>query len=511
MDYLLGIDVGSSSVKTALFDTEGKMIALSINEYELIMPSPNIVEIEPDTFWQKLKMGVRGILTTSKARPEQIKAMAISSQGETFITLDKRGQPLRRAIFWYDNRATKEVDILADKFDRKTAYHITGMPEIIPLWSASKLLWLRENEPDVFSRAHKFLLVEDYLIYRLTGQYVGEFSCYPSTMILDIQNKCWWSDMLDVIGLDPGKLVELRESGQPVGPLTTEAAKDLGLAPETLVATGGYDHAAGAIGSGNTQPGVVTETTGSALVVNTTVAKPTFDPKLRVPCQYHSIPDRYFLSSFSETGGMAFKWLRDNFCLEEQQQAEKDGIKTAFAFMDDGADEIPAGSEGLILLPHLSGALCPEGNPNARGVLFGLALKHGKKHLTRAFLEGIAFMLRRHIEAVEEVGVNVEEVIGIGGGARSRIWGQIKADVLNKPVVHLETEEQSLLGAAILAGYAAGIYGDLETASHQMVKTRATAEPNPKNVAIYQELYERYGKIYERLADVFPKLRDQET
>jgi len=509
MDYLIGIDVGSSSVKSALFDAEGRMTALSIQEYGLIMPEPNIVEIEPDTFWQKLKLGIAELLARSKVRPAQIKAMAISSQGETFITLDKSGRPLRRAIFWLDSRSPKQVDIISSEFGRERAYHVTGMPEIIPMWSATKLLWLRENEPDVFAKAHKYLMVEDYLIYRLTGQYVGEFSCYPSSMLLDIRKKCWWSDMLNFLGIKPEQLAELRESGEPIGQLTSEAASDLGLSPDTLVATGGYDHAAGAIGSGNTQPGVVTETTGSAMVVNTTVPNPTFDPKLRMPCQYHSIPDRYFLSSFSETGGMVFKWYRDNFCLDEKRQEQADPARRAYTIMDDGADEIPVGSEGLVMLPHLAGALCPEGNANARGVMFGLSLKHGKRHVARAILEGIAFMLRRHVEVVEEMGIDVKEIIGIGGGARSRIWGQIKADVLNKPVVHLQTEEPSLLGAAILAGLSAGMYDDLESASDRMVKVRVTAEPNPTNIVLYQELYERYLTIYERLADVFPQRNNE--
>ena len=506
MDYLLGIDVGSSSVKTGLFDTDGKMIAVSIQEYDLIFPGPNLVEIEPETFWQGLKAGIADILASSKIQPSQIKAMATSSQGETIITLDKAGKPLRRAIFWYDNRSTKEAEFLNEKFTREDAFHITGMPEIVPMWSAGKILWLKKNEPEVFKKVHKYLLVSDYLVYRLTGQYVGEYSCYPSTMLLDIQKKQWWQDMLTVLGIGAEQLVELRESGEPIGNISEEAADDLGLSTDTLVATGGYDHAAGAIGSGNIRPGIVCETTGSALVVNTTVSGPTFDPKMRVPCQYHSMPNEYFLSSFSETGGMVFKWYRNNFFLNNKdKELSEESLAGVYTAMDDEADLIPIGSEGVILLPHLAGALCPESNSDARGVLFGLELKHGKAHVSRAILEGVAFMLRRHIEVVEELGVEVKEVIGIGGGARSRIWGQIKADVLGKPVVHLETEEQSLLGAAILAGKAVGIYPDLVSASEQMVTIRATAEPNPDNTAMYQEYYERYKTIYEHLADVFPK------
>lgn len=506
MDYLLGIDVGSSSVKTALFETGGHMAALSIQEYELVFPGPQMVEIDPDTFWQKLKLGIAELLKSSQIAPDNIKALAISSQGETFITLDKDGRPLRRAIFWYDNRSTKEAQQLGQTFSQKQVYHVTGMPEMIPMWTATKLLWLKANEPEVFAKVHKYLLVSDYLIYRLTGQYVGEYSCYPSTILLDIQKKQWWPEMLNVLGIGAEQLVELKESGEAVGPIAAQAAAELGLSPKTLVATGAYDHAAGAIGSVNVRPGVVTETTGSALVVNTTVSKPTFDAKMRVPCQYHAMADEYFLSSFSETGGMALKWYRDNFYLGPDPSAPS--VAEAYSNMDIVAAEIAPGSEGLVMLPHLAGAFCPECNSNARGVLFGLALKHGKAHVARAILESIAFMLKRHIEVVEELGTSVKDVISIGGGARSRLWAQIKADVLDTPVISLRNEEPSLLGAAILAGRAAGIHKDLPSASEKMVQVKERVEPDPANVGRYAEPYELYVNVYERLAEVFPEQGD---
>lgn len=507
MEYLLAVDVGSSSVKTALFDTQGNMVALSIQEYDLLMPAPDIVEIEPQTFWEKFKAGVTAVLGSSRIIPVDIKAMAISSQGETFITLDKNGRSLRPAIFWLDNRAIKETEILAREFDRKKAYHITGMPEIVPMWTAGKILWMKKHEPEIFKKAAKFLLVEDYLIFRLTGKYVGEYSCYPSTMLLDIQKKQWWTDMLDFIGIDTDQLAELKESGEPVGLISRQAASELGLSPKTLVATGGYDHAAGAIGSGNIKSGIVTETTGSALVVNSTIPRPLFDSKLRVPCQYHAVKDMYFLSSFSETGGMALRWFRDKLCPVEIVKAEKEHYRSAYAVLDEESEKIPVGSEGLIMLPFLAGAFCPESDSNARGVYFGLSLKHGRMHMARALMESIAFMLKRHVEVVEEMGVPIKEIIAMGGGARSRLWRQIKADVLEKPVLSLTTEEPSLLGAAILAGLAKGIYKDLVSASEQMVHVKERLEPKPAEVKLYRESYGLYVRLYEKLADLFPTLR----
>lgn len=504
MNYMLGIDAGSSAVKTALFDTDGSMQAVSIQEYEFQTPSPNVVEIDAAVFWEKMKLGLGEVLARTGIAPGDIAALGISSQGETFVPMGKDGAPLRPAIFWLDGRATKQAEDIASAFTRENIFEVTGMPEIIPMWTAGKILWIKDNEPEVFSNAHKYLLVEDYLIFRLTGCHVGEFSLYPSTLFLDITRKRLWQEMLDFVGVREDQFVELKESGEPVGPITAEAARELGLSTGTIVATGGYDHAAGAIGSGNTRLGVVTETTGSALVVNSTVEQATFDPEMRVPCQYHAVKDRYFLSSFSETAGMAFKWFRDKFCREEIRLADEQG-RSAFELIGEEAAQIPAGSEGVVMLPHLAGAFCPESNSDARGVFFGLALKHGRMHLARALMEAVAFMLKRHVEVVEQLGVDVKEIISIGGGAKSRLWRQIKADVLNKPVVTLEAEEPSLLGAAILAAVAVGIFDDLESASRQMVQVKERVEPDPANVKVYAQVFDLYVRIYEGLAGVFPK------
>lgn len=498
MDYLIGIDLGSSAVKTAVFDIEGRAMGMSIREYQLNIPAPGIAEIAPQTLWLRFKESLSESLSTAKVPPEDIKALAISSQGETFVILDATGRPLRPAISWYDNRATEQARMLGSQFDPKTTYQVTGMPEIIPIWTAAKILWIKQNEPEVFTKTHKYLLLEDYFIYRLTGKYVGEFSMYPSSLLFDIRSKCWWSDILEYLGIRDDQLCELRESGEPVGNISPEVASELGLSTDTLVATGAYDHAAGAIGSANVKPGVVTETTGSCLVVNSTVREATYDPKMRVPCQIHCVKDRYFMASFSKTAGMALKWFRDEFCQDMIQLAKADG-RTSFEIIGQKIAEIQPGSEGLIMLPYLAGASFPEHNDNARGVLFGLSLKHGRWHMGRAIMEAVACLLKTHIQAIEELAGNVQEVISIGGGARSKLWCQIKADVLDKPVCTITTEEPSLLGAAILAGLAAGIYKDPVSAGERMVKIKERFEPNPAHSQIYQQTYDLFRKVYQQL------------
>jgi sugar (pentulose or hexulose) kinase len=249
VNYMLGIDAGSSAVKTALFDTDGSMQAVSIQEYEFQTPSPNVVEIDAAVFWEKMKLGLGEVLARTGIAPGDIAALGISSQGETFVPMGKDGAPLRPAIFWLDGRATKQAEDIASAFTRENIFEVTGMPEIIPMWTAGKILWIKDNEPEVFSNAHKYLLVEDYLIFRLTGCHVGEFSLYPSTLFLDITRKRLWQEMLDFVGVREDQFVELKESGEPVGPITAEAARELGLSTGTIVATGGYgDHGVGAGG-----------------------------------------------------------------------------------------------------------------------------------------------------------------------------------------------------------------------------------------------------------------------
>jgi xylulokinase len=252
---------------------------------------------------------------------------------------------------------------------------------------------------------------------------------------------------------------------------------------------------------------VVTETTGSCLVVNATVAGPTLDPQMRVPCQVHAVDGQYFMSSFSKTAGMALKWFRDQFCEAEIEQAEKEG-RSAFEIMGEKIAEVPAGSDGLIMLPYLAGAAFPESNENARGVFFGLSLKHGRWHMGRALMEAVAFLLKAHVEAVRSCAGEVDQIISIGGGAHSRLWCQIKADVLNMPVLTLKTEEPSLLGAAVLAGLAAGVYEDVASASAQMVAIKERLEPDAATGELYREPYALFLRLYERLADVFPAQRE---
>jgi xylulokinase len=466
------------------------------------MPKPDFMEVEPENYWKAFKESSRAVLDESRVSPHDISGIGVSSQGETFVAIDKDGRPLRRAIVWLDNRSKEEAELIKEEFGVDKVYRITGQNEIIPMWTATKILWLKRHEPEVFEKVYKYLLLEDYITYRLTGEFMTDYSVVCSSLLFDISQRKWWDEILDFIGLSEEQLPELRPSGTPVGHVTPEAAKDTGLSTGTLVSTGAYDHAAEAVGVGNIEPGMVTETTGGALAIVATVDRVILDSMRRVPCHHHAIEGRYFLQPFCPTAGAVLKWYRDNFGLMEMEAADRIGVDP-YDLLTLEASQSPPGSDGLLMLPHFAGAASPEFNPNAKGILFGLMLHHKKSHIIRSILESIAYMLRRNIEALGELGVNVREVRSIGGGARSRLWNQIKADVLQKPIITVHTEENSALGAAILAGLATGAFTSLKKASESMVSIKERFTPSEVNRDLYERLYKKYVALYSRVEDLF--------
>ncbi len=315
--------------------------------------------------------------------------------------------------------------------------------------------------------------------------------------------------MLDFVSIAPNRLPEVQESGQAVGELTREAANETGLWQGTVAATGGLDQALAALGAGNTHPGLVTENTGGALAIVATLDKPVFDPQGGIPCHYHALPDTYYLLPWGQTAGMALRWFRDVFGKEEQGEAARTGAD-AYDLLTAGAAQVPPGAEGLVALPHLMGAACPEFNPAARGVWFGIGLHHTKAHFVRAIIESVAYMLRRNVEILEELGIAVKEIRALGGGARSPLWNQIKADVLDVPVVTMITEEQACLGAAILAGAAVGLYPSPKEAAQKLVKVADRWEPDPEVKPNYDFGYETYIRLYESVEDLFTLDREAE-
>jgi len=444
MKYILAIDIGTTAIKVILFQTDGQILAKSSQEYQLLSPSELAVELEVETYWKVFKQGVAEILAKSKIAPNQIHSLGISAQGETLILLDKDGSPLTNAIVWLDNRAQKESKELAHVFGKEETYKRTGQIEIIPIWPASKILWFKKNRPEIFYKVGKFLLIEDYFIYRLTGRYLCEGSLICSTVYWDITEKVWWKEMLNYLGIKEEQLPEIYESGKVAGPLLPNIAKELGLSIRTIVAVGALDQACGAIGVGNIVPGVISENTGAALSICATIERPI--KKRYIPSFYHGIPNTYMAHIFS-TGGMVLRWYKDNFCSSEINLASLIQADL-YKILDQEAEKVPPGCNGLVMLPHLQGVMAPpKPNPRAKGVFYGFTLHHGKPHFIRSIMEAVAFELKRTIDLLEDLGIKVIEIRSLGGGSKSPLWSQIKADVTQRTIYTMQNEEAACLGA----------------------------------------------------------------
>jgi xylulokinase len=450
---LLGIDIGTTSVKADLYDEHGVCVGTARQDYMLRTPDVDQVELDAQTYWEAVQQVVR-------------QALAVSGlQG-------------------------------ADVYAR------TGIPEVNPTWTACKIAWLRAHRPRVFEKAHKFLLVQDFIVHRLTGEFVTEGSVACTTMLYDIVAHGWWGKALDAVGLERDRLPRIARCGEVAGELTPGAAAALQLEPGIPVVLGGMDQGAGAVGAGNVQPEMVSETTGGALAIQVTLTRPDVDTTGRIPVYVHSAPGRYLFVPVCDTAGMALKWFRDTFGAAEVERAAQEG-KDAYDLLTEQARGVRPGCEGLIMLPHLTGAFSPEYNPAARGVFYGFTLFHRKPHFARAVLEAVAFMLRRNLEMVAESGLVPQELRSTGGGARSQLWRQIKADVCDLPVVTLRCDDAATLGDAVLAALAVGHFSSLEEACAAMVATAERLEPVPENVSVYDDAYGKYCELNDALGAVF--------
>ncbi len=486
MTYVLSLDAGTTSLKGVLFDTAGHPVASDLVEYDLDKSSPDIAELDSEVYWQATVRAVRNVVDKSRVNPRQILALGITSQGETLTVVDRDGQPLRRSIVWLDNRSRSEAEEISREFDPKDVYRITGQQDVMATWTATRIRWLHKHQPAVFDKAHKFLLVEDYLIYRLTGRYVTDRALNASTLYFDLTNNVWWDPMLEFLGIEEGQLPRLRSSGEMAGTIDPVAAKTLGLHSDTAVVVTPIDQVAGAVGAGNIEPGIVTETTGAALALCASFSEPTYDPQRRIALNGHAIENHYVLLPWAPTAGMVLRWFRDEL-----------GGGADYDQLCREAAAVAPGANGLILLPHLSGAGCPSPNPNLRGAFWGLTLAQGRGHLVRAILESVALMLRGNLELLEELGSEIQEVRSLGGAARSDIWLQIKADVCQKDLVVMECEEAACLGVAMLCCVGSGVYRDLAEARENMVRVKKRIWFDTDKAVVYDRVYQEYLELQD--------------
>ncbi len=456
--YLLGVDIGTTSMKAAVYDETGVEKGSVHLEYTLNSRG-DFVEFDPEEYWNMFQKAYNTL-----SEGIHIDALSIDTQCETLILADETGAPLCDAIVWLDNRATAEAAEIEKTFGTEKVYTVTGQPEITATWPAAKLMWVRRNQPEIWGKVRKIFLLEDFILYRLTGRFVTERTLQSSSLYFDIRSGDWWTEMLDFVGISKDMLPELLHSAERVGEYQG-----------TAVITGAIDQIAGAIGAGVTRKGTISEMTGTTMVIFAgSNSIPPYNPDSKVPCHYN-YDDKYCLMLWTPTAGMTLKWFKNAFCENE-----------SFADLDKLAEKIAPGCDGLTMLPHLCGSMMPKYNPSARGGFYGFSLEHTRGHFVRSVLEAVACMLK---ENLEYLGTYVEEIRCMGGGAASPLWNQIKADMTGKRLVTLQNKETACLGSAILAGVGAGIFQDVDTAAENIVKIDKSFTPSGTD---YTEVYSRY-------------------
>ncbi len=500
-NYLMAIDLGTSTLKVTIFNTDGKVAASASIEYPLSYPGKDLIENDVEKYWGAIVGLIKKTLKDLAGGSSNILAISLSSQAETIVPVDKDIRPLRPAIVWLDGRSSKEAVEIASVFDEDELFSITGMPASDPMWPASRIKWIKNNEPQVFKKTYKFLLLEDYIAFRLTGKVFGESTVYNSSYYYDINKLKYYKPMLDYLDIDEDRLPEIVYTGTVMENISDKASSETGLSSSTKFVAGAMDQVAGAIGAGNIREGIATETTGTAFAMIVTTDKPVIDKDGRLPCQLHAVKGKYCLMPYSMTGGMVLKWFKDNFFSAGNTSKLSDN--EIYNILTSEASKIPAGSEGLIMLPHITGAFFPENNPKARGVFFGISIDHRRGHFTRAILESIAFMLRRDLEIFSNNNIKICSIISMGGGAKSNLWNQIKADITGLELLIPENTETALLGVAIIAGVGIGVYKDFRAATSKVVSIEKKYSPDSKNKSIYDIAYKKYVELYDKVADIF--------
>ena len=470
MKRYLGLDIGTTSLKAAVFDEAGNRLGLKRVDYTLDTDAEcGYIEFNPENYITMCKT----VIDELAAECGEITALSIDTQGETLILTDESGAPVAPAIVWLDNRATDEAAAITERFGVKRVYEVTGQPEITAGWPASKVLWVKNKRPEVFAKTKKIFMLEDWVLYRLTGNFVTEPTIQSSTIYYDIHNMCWWDEMLEFIGIDESALPRVARSAEVVGEY-----KGIKVVAGTL------DQIAGTIGVGVVDESLISEMTGTIMAICVMKSEaPEFDPGSIVPCHLHAIPGKFCMILWSATAGMALKWFREQFASD-----------ISFRELDELAEKVPAGCDGMSMLPYFCGSTIPNYNPEATATFSGITLSHTKGHFARSMMEAVAFMLRLDLEYAK---VPADSSIRItGGGASSPLWAGIKADVTGMKLDTVSEAETACLGTAILAMVGDGAYASIEDAARATVKTKKSYLPTGTD---YTEAYKRYCALDDLL------------
>ncbi|MBB5226339.1 xylulokinase [Treponema ruminis] len=504
MEYVIGVDLGTSGTKTVLFSTDGQPIASKTIEYPLYQPQNGWAEQAPEDWWHAACGSMKEVISKSGINPKDIKGIGISGQMHGLVMLDKAGNVLRRSIIWCDQRTAAECDEITSKVGASRLIELTANPALTG-FTASKILWVRNNEPEVYEKCAHILLPKDYVRYMLTGEFATEVSDASGMQLLDVPNRCWSDEVLSKLGIDKSLLAKVYESPEVTGKVSAQAAELCGVPAGTPVVGGAGDNAAAAVGTGTVQDGIAFTTLGTSGVVFAHTDKLSIDPKGRVHTFCCAVPGAWHVMGVTQAAGLSLKWFRDNFCSDEIIVAK--GLdKDPYYIMDKQAERIPIGADRLLYLPYLMGERTPHLDPNCRGAFIGLSAMHTRQHMLRAVMEGVVYSQRDSVEVLRGMGVKINDMLACGGGGTSPLWRQMLADVYGCPVKTVVSKEGPALGVAILASVGTGVYSSVQEACKQVIKTNPAQNPIAANSAEYEKFYKMYTELYPALKESYAKL-----
>lgn len=500
---LIGLDIGTTGCKAMIFAEDGRILSQARREYTIQTLQPNWAEQDAEQVWALAWQCLREAVAALSDDPPT--ALAISCQGEAVIPVDAEGRALRPAILGMDTRTTAENAWLVETFGAEALFQRTGMP-VHTINTLPKLLWLQRHEPDLWRNAHQFLLYEDFFLRRLGGEAVISVCLASRTQMMNLASADWDDDILARCQIERSRLAQPAPvTGGVVGKLRSELKQELGLADDLLLVSGGHDQACAALGSGVIAPGLAMVSTGTAEVVEVAMATPTLAPALRnggISVYRHVVPGLYVAMTLNHSGGLLLRWFRDVLGQWEMAQAAAAGVD-AYDLLLQGA---PAGPTRLLLLPHFAGSGTPTLDVHSKGAILGMTFATTKADLAKAVLEGLTYELRINLDLLRAAGVQIDELHAVGGGARSELWLQLKADICNTPLRVPLVTDAACLGAALLAGVGVGAYPGLAAAVKTTVQWRQHVAPSPEMVAAYDVGYARYRQLYPLLASLLHEL-----
>jgi xylulokinase len=498
-DFLLTFDIGTTGVKAGLFNPNGNLVETTYQEYGVLYPAPQWIEQSIDEMWKAACKTSRELIKKMAVDPNDIAAIGISSQRATFVPVDENEQPLMNFIGWQDKRSIAQCDYMKELIGPELYYQIAGLP-IDPTAAVSKILWIKENLPDIFDKTHKFASTQNVHLHQLGVENTPcDLADAAYLGLLDVDRLKWSDELLEKLEIPKEKMPQLAPSGVKVGELSSKAASELGLVKGIPIVTAGGDLQVAGVGLGITQPGHVSVGIGTGGGVLIYLDEPLRHPTMAMNCLPHAVENAWEMEGICLASGAAYKWLRDTLYASEKEIALKKGIDP-YQLLNKQAALVPPGSDGVLIMPSFMGAGSPNWYPKARGVILGLTLATEKKTLIRAMLEGICLEIRWMLEEAEKLGSPIKEVRIWGGAAKSHLWNQIAADIYGIPASLTEIREVGLVGAAILAGYGINMFNSVEEGVDNLVKVTERYQPNLDLKALYDEKFTTYKNTYNTLS-----------